>query len=205
MVEMGGVQHAVCNVHNLAACLRAYPAIGPIVGAIINAIVVWLIALRFTVRLKRIESTLEFSKRFWELVNQQGELNRLYNSKRKWNKSPPDAQEYNDAINWWWKFFDLILYEFDFFQRGLVRRGRFIEWMKWRWYDFNAAPENIWRTSGMDYRDGWKSWKERPAHADNRLQEFLDSVHRARRVEDVPRVVGKFYPHWWTPWRRKQN
>ena len=39
-------------------------------GAAIDGVVVWLIARRVTVRLKMIESTLEFSKRFGELIKE---------------------------------------------------------------------------------------------------------------------------------------
>src|SRR5215831_9194487 len=65
---------------DLLSFLKEYPAFGAIIGAVITALVnmgvLFWIASRYTKRLKRIESTLEFSKRFQELLQQQRDLNR---------------------------------------------------------------------------------------------------------------------------------
>jgi hypothetical protein len=179
---------------DLLRFLQDYPASGAIIGAVITALVnmgvLFGIASRYTKRLKRIESTLEFSKRFQDLLQQQRDLNRRCST-------PPTTMDIDDADTWWWRFFDLQLYEFDFFQQGLVRRERFLEWMKWRWYDYKAAKNAMSTTCGVDYKEGWQSWKNRPAMKENRLVRFLDAVHNASNVQEIASLVKKNAPRWW--------
>jgi hypothetical protein len=143
-------------------------------------------------RIKRIESTLEFSKRFQELIRDRRELNRKFSDAHKGNKdAEPTPAEKDEGLDWWWAFFDLILYEFDFFQRGLVSEERFIEWMRWRWYDFKPKEgEKSWKTSGVTYQEGWHWWSTLSAQG-NRLIELLTEIHRAERAEEVPDIVRR--------------
>ena len=151
----GGVMQT-SSPSDLLSFLKEYTAFGAIIGAVITASVnmgvLFWIASRYTKRLKRIESTLEFSKRFQELLQQQRDLNRRCSTS-------PTQMDIDDADTWWWRFFDLQLYEFDFFQQGLVRRERFLEWMKWRWYDYQAAKNAMSNTCGMDYKKAGKAGK----------------------------------------------
>lgn len=144
-------------------------------------------------RLKRIESTLEFSKRFQSLIRDRRELNRKFSDAHGGkDDAQPTQAEIEEGRDWWWAFFDLLLFEFDFFQSGLVREERFIEWMKWRWYDYHPEiEEEVWKTSGMTYQKGWDWWRSRRAHKDNRLIRFLEEVHNAAKPEDVPAIVRK--------------
>jgi hypothetical protein len=180
-----------------------WPIIGSVLGALtsaaIGAWVVRLVAKHFTWRLKMIESTLEFSKRFGELIKEQSNLNQAYAKARTTQTqiSPPTNLETDEALVWWWRFYNLVLYEYDFFRQGLVWDERFIQWMKWRWYEFNAQGKDIWKTNGMDYREGWKAWKERPANKNNRLIIFLDRVHAAKDVNEVVDIVRESSPKWW--------
>jgi hypothetical protein len=142
-------------------------------------------------RLKRIESTLEFSRRFQELIRDRRHLNRKYSDAHEEKKdAQPTSAEKDEGLVWWWAFFDLMLYQFDFFQRGLIREERFIEWMRWRWYDFNPKPdEEVWKTCGVTYKDGWDLWSTRKAHRKNRLIQFLNDVHEADTPGEVARIV----------------
>ena len=154
-------------------------------------------------KLKRIEATLEFSKRFHDLIQEQRALNKEYDKKQE-KDNPSDKA---DALVWWWRFFDLQLYEFDFYQSGYLREGRFIEWMTWRWYDHNAPGAKPLVVCGMDYKAGWEAWKSQPAHAHahahehehgNRLVAFLDDIHRADDPSQIASIVKKCGPR---PWR----
>jgi uncharacterized membrane-anchored protein YhcB (DUF1043 family) len=149
---------------------------------------------------KQIESTLEFSRRFGELLQLQGRLNQAYDRARSTDETrntPPTALETNEARTWWWLFFDLLLYEYDFFKQDLVWRERFTEWIRWRWYDFKAVGSDVWQTCGIDYQTGWRSWKEKPANRKNRLTQFLDKVHDAPDIASVERIVAEepLVPH----------
>ena len=185
--------------------LRVPPAasiIGPVsaatLAAMISAFVLFWIARRYTVRIKQIESTLEFSKRFQELLKEQRELNRNF-------AATPRTTEEQDGSTWWWRFFDLILYEFDFYHQRLVRQERFTEWMKWRWFDFRATGTDVWQTCGIEYKRGWELWKEKDAMRlpkPNRLITFLDKIHDAPDVSGVVRLCRKNSPRWYRPWRR---
>jgi hypothetical protein len=145
-------------------------------------------------RREQIESTLEFSRRFGELLQLQSKLNQAYDRARSTahtQDDPPTALETNEARTWWWLFFDLLLYEYDFFKQDLVWSERFKEWIRWRWYDAKATGNDMWKTCGMDYQTGWKNWKEKPANIKNRLVEFLESVHQAEDVAAVERIVDE--------------
>jgi hypothetical protein len=79
-----------------------YSLVGPMLGGFISAaiggLVVWLIARRVTLRLKMIESTLEFSKRFGELIQEQSDLNQIYMEKRAAQNIPPSNLETDQAL-----------------------------------------------------------------------------------------------------------
>lgn len=104
------------------------PIIANLLSASISACVLFIIAAHYTTRFKRIDSTLEFSKRFQELLKDQRLLNAAYDRDRLASPAlPQTCIEKEDAIAWWWRFFDLLLYEFDFFHQKLVREDRFVE------------------------------------------------------------------------------
>ncbi len=128
-----------------------YPGDLPVLVAFFAAVVGWFSANYFTARVKRIDATLEFNKRFHELIERQDALNRKYEEDKirleeEGNRNPRDPLKLKAAKNslkcsekegvaWWWEFFDLLLHEFDFWHQNLVTRVRFLEWMVWRWAD----------------------------------------------------------------------
>jgi hypothetical protein len=190
-----------------------WPDDASIIGAMIAGLAAWLIAHVYTKRLKRIEATLEFSRRFHELIQQQCVLNRKCAEDRRSNNSLPVIEK-QEADAWWWRFFDLLLYEFYFWQRGLIRNERFIEWMVWRWHDDHPKPGEEWKTCGVDYKDGWANWRLHPAHG-SRLITLLDEIHRIpdrndgepdkKHEENVKKkvraIVNRHRPRWWKRWR----
>jgi hypothetical protein len=172
-----------------------WPGEAPIIAAIFAGLFGWAIAEFYTKRLKQIEATLEFSKRFHELIQQQGVLNRKYVEVRLNGKVAPalDAIDKEDANDWWWRIFDLLAYEYDFYQKGMVRKARFEEWMVWRWYDFHPEPGKEWKTCGIAYKDAWATWKKHPAQP-SRLIELLDEIHAISvppNTKDGNRVLEK--------------
>lgn len=190
-----------------------WPNDASIIAAILAGLGAWLIAHVYTKRLKRIEATLEFSRRFHELIQQQCVLNRKYAEDYRAKTSLPEIEK-QEADAWWWRFFDLLLYEFYFWQRGLIRNERFIEWMVWRWHDDHPKRGKKWKTCGVDYKDGWANWRIHPAHG-SRLITLLDEIHRIPDKNDkesdkkheenvkkkVRAIVNRHRPRWWKRWR----
>jgi hypothetical protein len=189
----------------------AVAGVAPILAAIIAGSIAWSIAEFYTKRLKQIEATLEFSKRFHELIQQQRTLNRRYVEARLAGAVADaiDEMDEEDAHAWWWRFFDLLMYEYDFYQKGMVRKARFEEWMIFRWHDYHPDPGREWQTCGVGYRDGWEYWKDHPAHG-TRLIGLLEEIHdlpdhpgmtredRNRVIaDDVRNKVKPHGPHWW--------
>jgi hypothetical protein len=122
------------------------------------------------------------------VLNKEYDKDRLANNTLK----GPTAVEEQDAVAWWWRFFDLLLYEFDFWQRGNIREERFLEWMLWRWYDSHPKKgEQTWATCGVGYMQGWERWKKHPAHG-NRLRGLLDDIHAADHPKKVPGIVNHY-------------
>ncbi len=162
------------------------PIIGGCGGALVAGIFAILIAQTYTKRMKQFEAMLEFSKRFHELIQEQRAMNRKYEENKKAACYDPKVDD-EDAKAWWWRFFDLQLYEYDFYQEGLVDKGRFEEWMIWRWYDSHREPGKEWRTCGIDYVTGWNNWKENPEHG-SRLIRLLNEIHKIPDCADKKQV-----------------
>jgi hypothetical protein len=173
-------------------------SLGAIVAAMVSGAVVFIVARKYTKRIKQIDSTLEFSRRFHELMQQQRDLNRRYATQAKATQPPTDGNiEVADAEMWWWRFFDLILYEFDFYQSGFLRKERFNEWMLWRWYDAQH-PDQL-SVCGMNYRDGWAYWTAHSPNQRNRLVRFLETIHAAHSSEAVTAIVKQNGPRFLRP------
>jgi hypothetical protein len=181
-----------CSASGWLREICQYPGLGPIFGntfaAAITSVVVISVAKRYTKSLKRTEATLEFSKRFQELIRDQLDLNKKYAATTR-VVGPQDANV------WWWRFFDLMLYEFNFFQEDLVSKERFIEWMKWRRYDYNCNASEIWETCGITYPAAWQTWRSRSPLAGNAFIGFLDEIHSERNT--VETIVERAAPRWW--------
>ena len=198
-----------------------WPGIATLLAATLGAsVAAWVahgVANKYTARVKRVEATLQFSKQFHELIQLQRALNGKYEevlakcnkalaTKSEAEKTEAERTEAGiqsdviekiakgDAKAWWWQFFDLLLYEFDFWQQGYVREERFIEWMVWRWHDSHPRTdvnEPRWETCGMDYIEGWDRWRSHPAHG-GRLLELLDRIHKAKHPNKVPDIVDEY-------------
>src|SRR5947199_9323774 len=80
--------------------VNKYNGLGTVLAALISAAVVFWIAQRYTKRIKQIDSTLEFSSRFHELMQQRVDLNKAYLERRKWENWPPNALETEAAEAW---------------------------------------------------------------------------------------------------------
>jgi hypothetical protein len=166
---------------------------GPaLIEGVLTALAVWLTAHWYTFRIKKIESTLEFSRRFWELNERRNEMNSEYAKKHPAGVGPSD-DERKLGLTWWWRFFDLIMYEYDFFKRALVWNDRFKMWMKWRYYNHNFEREEHepWEANGVDYATGWSHWQKMKANEHAPFQDFLDRIHAAKNSKEVGQIVEK--------------
>jgi hypothetical protein len=168
----------------ILACILsviAMTGVAPILAAIIAGCFGWAIAQFYTKQLKQIEAALDFSKRFHELIQQQRVLNRKYDEARLKCKVERAVNKLDkqDADAWWWRFFDLLQYEYDFYQKGMVRKARFEEWMVWRWHDFHPEEGKEWKTCGIEYSEAWATWTKHPAQP-SRLIKLLTEIHEIR-------------------------
>jgi hypothetical protein len=182
--------------HHFEHYVQKYPGLGGLFGAAISSLItgsiLLLIVVYYTKRFSRINATVEFSKRFHELLEQQQKLNNDFTEAHSAEAAPrPTERERNDARAWWWRFFDLLLYEYEFRRHGQVEKARFREWMRWRWYDFNGENGQFWNTCGMRYAEGWDFWRTRRAVRDNALITFLEDIHGA--TETGAEYVVKVY------------
>lgn len=179
--------------HHFEHYIQKYPGIGGFFGAAVSGLItgsiLLLIAVYYTKRFNRINATLEFRKRFHELLQQQQSLNTKFADAHQDQEIPqPTERERGEAQAWWWRFFDLLLYEYEFARHGQVEKARFREWMRWRWYDFNGENGQFWQTCGVTYAQGWHYWKGRQAVQGNPLINFLNDIHRANEA-DAKRLV----------------
>jgi len=173
----------------IASFVRLWPDDASIIGATVAAIAAWLIAHFYTKRLKWVEITLEFSRRFHELIQQQCVLNRKCAEDRRNGNGLPEIDK-QDADAWWWSFFEQLQYEFYFWQGDLIRNERFIEWMVWSWHNAHPKPGEEFKTGGVDYKQGWENWYDHPAH-DSGLINLLNEIHRIPDEKDEEKVNKK--------------
>lgn len=180
---------------NIDKQIRASIA-GGATSALVAGLFALFIARRITLYLKMIDNTLEFSKRFGELLKEQGALNKAYKTGIT-DKTPQHIEaDLEEAKVWWWTFFDLMLYEYDFFRQGLLWDERFTMWMIWRWHDYNDATTTF-TTNGMGYREGWSTWSERIPNIENRFVMFLTQIHKAADRKQVEKIVKSAAPGFW--------
>ncbi len=174
------------------AFIKEYPAFGGIIGSAISTIAVFLVAHVYTKSLKRNEATLEFNRRFHELLSERNKIDLEYVTGKN-RKGLPGGYYRRLGFLWWNRFFDLMLFQFHFFQEGLVNEVRFAEWMNWRRHDFQlgrnepGSSASAFATCGVSYEHGWDYWKNTPAHAGNSFIAFLDAIHdpNAGPVSDI--------------------
>jgi hypothetical protein len=186
-----------------------FPGLGGIYGAILSSAVALCVAVGvarvFTGRVKRIEATLEFSKRYHSLLEQHHSLNNsfYYDADGNINNNPVrTARQEGDSWALFFQLFDLLLHEFNFFRQGFVERHAFVEWMKWRWYDWDpnraaAGPGRHFETCGISYRAAWVHWRAVAAVANNPFVSFLNSVHDAHSENAVQPFVKRYAPQTW--------
>lgn len=190
-----------------------WPGDASIIAAILAGLGAWLIAHFYTKRLKRVEVTLEFSRRFHELIQQRCVLNRKCAEDQQSGISLPEIDKQN-ADAWWSSFFEQLQYEIYLWQGGFIRDERFIEWMVWSWHDANPKLGKEFegfkelKTCGVNYMHGWKNWRNQPAH-DSGLIELLDEIHGIADEKDEQKLKKKVQaiverhrlPFFWQRWK----
>ena len=154
----------LCGIHRqlYAPILNFLDAHQSLVGSALTLTgAVWLAEL-YTKRLKRVDATLEFSKRYHDLMIDRAKLN---------EESPNDGDA---GYYWWQRFFDLMLFQFHFYQYSLLIEELFDEWMWWRHIEYGGQSKDA---AGVTYKQGWESYKSRSVIMDNPLIPFLDQIH----------------------------
>jgi hypothetical protein len=186
-----------------------FPGLGGIYGALLSSAVALCVAVGvarvYTGRVKRIEATLEFSRRYHGLLEQHRELNDsfYYDATGAVIANPViTPKQDSNAWGFFYELFDLLLHEFNFYRQGLVEKHAFIEWMKWRWYDWDpnrapAGPGRHFETCGISYRDAWVRWRAVPAVSNNLFVAFLNSVHDRASENAVTPFVRRYAPKTW--------
>jgi hypothetical protein len=137
-------------------------SLGPFLGSMLVAAMALWIAEDYTKRVKIIDSELEFSKRYQELFELRHTLNREF---RYPTTEYPKTYWSSEAENWYRRFFDLLLNEFKFYEKGFVDANVFTVWMRWAHLNYN---DSAFETCGMTYELGWNWWSGKE-DADNRL------------------------------------
>lgn len=156
----------------------------PVWGAIVAAILGSAIAQRYTTRVKRVDSTLEFNRQFHELMSE--------NIFIKWPNSHRLSKDgaIAAAKRWWLKYFDLIGLQYEFYRHGFLFEGGFTEWMMWRQLEYNNGGLTSALTDIVSYKDGWEFWKNTSQTAkDTEFVKFLDSIHSASDDTEVKLIV----------------
>ena len=176
---------------------RNYVGLGPmwgaVFGAVITSLVVGGVVHSRTTRVQEASALFEFSKRFHDLMD------RAFALSKDWTLPPegPSAADRAEAGAYYRKLFDLMLNEWVFYKKGLVRRDAFLEWMTWRWGAWRDVDGASITVRGVRYQDAWPAWSQRPLMRTHPFVAFIDEVHAAPDLKVVERLVAREAP---APW-----
>lgn len=173
-----------------------YPGVGTPLGAVATSLTAAIIALwavpHLGRRLKRINSALDFSRRFQQLMDDRHKLHQRYHLWGAAVAANCSVEILAEADNFYVSFFDLLWNEYVFWRSGLLNEGLFTEWMQWRWYTYNQADNEIFCICGVSYRSGWCKWKARsPVVITNPFVVFLDKIHSAPNGKEAVTAIVK--------------
>lgn len=155
-----------------------YPGFFTLFGAVITGLVAIYVANTFTKRLKRVDATLEFSKRYHDLMADQPSLN---------HEDPASLAKWR---NWWIRFFDLMYFQYHFYIRGLFLQERFREWMGWRNSEWRESPDPSSMDYPYSYAAGWRYWleKSRSNHF-GLFVVFMNRIHESNNIAEIYLLV----------------
>ena len=212
--ELNAALGAVCGAWDLvqpvfgwlfggaAAVFHIFPTDirGPLLSALIisgtNITVVGVFSQKFARKTKKVDATLEFNKRYHEMMADRNSINLKWLSRD--GTSTLTDQYYKELANSWWnRFFEFMNFQLHFFQDGYVDPVRFAEWMNWR-RDAFARPETM-EVCEIGYRRAWESWSAHEVVRDDEFVRFLNAVHSADR-RSISRLVGSWKRRrkWWS-------
>lgn len=160
-------------------------------GALLGAWVAHLSAAKYVGKPKLADSALVFSDMFHKLRMEQVRLNEDYDIVAAADTQGQAAQ-HKIGLDWWHRFFDLMLMQFIFLQEGIASRRLFAQWMVWRYHEYKQTPGAWFSTCGVCYAEGWQYWQSLPGNAHSVLPPYLEQVHRAADADSVPHLVR----HW---------
>lgn len=178
------------------------PGLGAFVGGLMVALTTAGVVHRYTKISNGVETTLNLSKRYQELFTARLVLNKKFEAQKNVAETIKEADRLGklDAQDWYRQYFDLLLNEYRFYQKRIVDRRDFVQWMRWA----RDAYSLNYLVCGVSYREGWHWWH---AAADRwsimrwePVVGLLIAVHdpSGRAVEDLVRVnyTPPFtYPH----------
>jgi hypothetical protein len=168
----------------LEGYLTQHQPMATILGAVITVLGAALIANRYAKRVKRVDATLEFSKRYRDLIAEGAKLNDTYVK-----KSSPTAIDQEPGREWWVRFFDLMQFEYRFYRHGLILPEMFAQWMWWRHFDYTGERSHQKLVAGIDYPTGWKHYQSLPALKDDPYIQFMELVHAASSRRMLRKVL----------------
>ena len=169
----------------------AAPVLGGLFsGAIGGFSAIWISKKR-TLKHKRAEATIDFNQKYQSLKDVQCQLNQAYSLAV--SKVPrPDGEIVHlqeMAARWWEQYFDLMQNEYFFFREGMLDRNRYIQWMRWRYFEYREQGPGPHATCNVGYRLGWRQFKSNPALWGDPFVTFFDRVHHALSPTDVSAIV----------------
>jgi hypothetical protein len=174
-----------------AAIWKDY-SLSPVIGASITAFAVLYIANKYTRQLSQVSSTFEFSKRFHDII----ELKRRTESeadKENWSAEKKNAA----ADQWWLRFFDLILTEWEFRKANYINKDRFTDWMRWRWHEYKGDDQRRgFEIFGVSYREAWGRLTGPNPLFPEAFIVFLSHIHAAPDVTKMRKVIQKQIGFW---------
>lgn len=169
------------------------PLIGAGIVALTAACVAFWATWRLNTAMKRTEFFLKFTERFHNILQAKHQLE-LRADQRDVETGLPtlgDEQRTKEAQEIYRQFFGLMFDEFFSYKKGFLDRAAFVEWMRWRQFDYSLGPhdEPNFSIAGISYRDGWGRYcGHRMVHPE--FQQFLQGIHLIPDNADIERTIN---------------
>jgi hypothetical protein len=150
--------------------------------------------------MKRTEFFLKFTERFHNIMLSKHKLElSLAEVDDHGAKKTKDEIAEKEASELYRQIFGLMFDEFFAYRRGLLDRRAFVEWMRWRNYEYKNDAQNNpnFKIGSISYQTAWDTYSRLPLLR-SEFTEFLTKIHKlplalgAAGDREIAKVVKEY-------------
>jgi hypothetical protein len=186
---------------NAALTIKDYfPLIGSAITVSGAGFIAYVATWSLNRSMKQTEFFLKFTERFHNILQSKHKFELSLEEKDATAQLPKisDATARKEARELYRQLFGLMFDEFFAYQRGFLARSAFIEWMRWRNYEYkdDAQGHANFAIGPVPYKTGWAEHSASPV-VRSEFSDFLNAIHEIDPAhgsleEQIEEVVLKY-------------